>query len=282
MCCFSNAAFTFISGVLIFALSVPLKAQTVKQPLSVNYTSLGAYSKNFSDIFSATVNQASLANLKTNAFAVYGEKRFMLNDLNLFSGIVGTTTSSGTFGFQADYAGGALFNESVLGMIYARKVTQEIEVGAKFNYNAIKVAGYGSLSAINFETGAIFHLTEKLSSGVHLYNPGGTRIGKSGLEKLGSIYRFGLGYEASEKLFIGTEIVKHEGLPIGATVGLQYNLHHRVFIRSGLSTANNCSYACIGIKTDFGRIDLNTSYHNQLGFTPAILLLIDCKKPEKE
>ncbi len=282
MCCLTNAAFRLFSGVLIFAFSVPSQAQTVKQPLSVNYTSLGAYSRNFSDIFSATINEASLANLKANAFAVYGEKRFMLNDLNGFTGIIGAATSSGTFGFQADYAGAASFNESELGLIYARKLSEEIEVGTKFNYHAIKIAGYGSLSAINFETGAIFHFTEKLHSGVHIYNPGGSRLGKTGSEKLASIYRFGVGYEASDKLFIGAEIIKQEDLPTGVNAGLQYNLHRTIFIRSGLSTANNGSYVCLGIKTDFGRIDLNASYHSQLGFTPGILLLIQFKKPEKE
>jgi hypothetical protein len=282
MCCLSNAAFRFIAGVIILAFSIHSNAQIVKQPISVNYTSLGAYSRNFSDIFSATINQASLVNLKANAFAVYGEKRFMLNDLNAFTTIVGATTSFGTFGFQADYAGAASFNESELGLMYARKLTEDIEVGAKFNYHAIKIAGYGSLSTINFETGAIFHLTEKLHCGVHIYNPGGSRLGKTESEKLASIYRFGVGYEASDKLFIGAEIIKQEDLPTGINASLQYNLHRRVFIRSGLSTANNVSYVCLGINTDFGRIDLNTSYHSQLGFSPGILLLFHLKKPEQE
>lgn len=282
MFCLNSAALKSIFVIIIFTFSLHLQAQTVKQPLSVNYEGLGAHSKNFSDIFSATSNQASLADLKATAFAVYGEKRFMLNELNGFTAIIGMPTPSGSFGFQADYFGSSLFNENELGLIYARKISKEIEVGAKFNYHTIKAAGYGSLTAVNFETGAIFNLTEKLYSGIHLYNPVRSTLGKTGTEKLASIYCFGLGYEVSEKLFLSTQIIKHEDLPLGVNAGLQYNLHPAIFIRTGTSTINNSSYASIGINVGFGRIDLNTNFHPQLGVTPGILLLINCKKAEGE
>jgi hypothetical protein len=282
MFCLCGSFRKFILIISIFSSCLHLEAQNVKQPLSVGYVAMGANSNKFSDIFSATSNQASLANLKGSAFAVYGEKRFMLDDLNGFTAIVGMPTTSGSFGFQADYFGSSLFNENELGLIYARKISKEIEVGAKFNYHTVKAAGYGSLSAVNFEAGAIFHLTEKLHSGIHVYNPAGRMLGKTASEKLASIYCFGLGYEVSEKLFLSSEIIKQEDMPIGARVGVQYDLHSLIFIRSGISTVNNSSYTSVGINVSFGRIDLNTSYHPQLGFSPGILLLINLKKREGE
>lgn len=262
--------------------SVYSEAQVVRQPLSVHYPALGAYSKNFSDVFSATSNQASLASLKTGAFGVYGERRFMLDELKGYTAIAAMRALSGAIGFQADYFGSSLFNETQLGIMYGRKITSQIDVGVKFNYHTVRVSGYGAASAVNFEGGAIFHLTENLHSGIHVYNPAGTRLGKTGLEKLASVYVFGFGYEASERLFISTEVVKHEDLPIGVNVGLQYNLHARVFIRTGVSTVNSDSYVSAGLDVGFGRIDINTAYHPQLGFTPGILLLINFKKPPEE
>lgn len=259
-----------------------MEGQVIKQPLSLHYVGLGGYSKNFTDIFSATSNQAAIANIKTAAVAVFGERRFMLSELSGYTTIIAVPTAHETIGFQADYFGSSSFNESELGFIYARKVSEGIDVGAKFNYHMVRVAGYGNASAVNFDVSAIFHLTEKLHAGLRVYNPAGSRLGKSGSEKLASIYSFGLGYEASEKLFISTEIVKNEDLPVGINAGFQYNLHPRVFIRSGISTNNSSSYVSVGLNIGFGRIDINTAYHSQLGFTPGVLLLVNFKKAVEE
>lgn len=264
----------------MFCLHV--EAQVVRQRLSVQYAFPGAYSKNFLDLFSATTNLACLANLKVGAFAVYGERRFMLSDLAGYSAIMAVPTASGTFGFQADYFGSRLFNESQLGFAYARKINAVLDLGAKFNYHAVKVAGYNHLSVANFELGTIFHLTEKLHSGIHVYNPVSSSLGKSGMEKLGSVYSFGMGYEASEKVFIVTEIVKRENVPVTINAGLQYNLHQKLFIRCGLSSALQTTYASVGLNVGFARVDISASYHHQLGFTPGILLLIHLKKPPEE
>lgn len=260
----------------------PAKAQVIKQPLSVQYAGLGAYSQNFSDIFSATSNQASLARLKNSGFGVYSERRFLLEELNGFTAVIALPTTSGVFGFEGDYFGSAAFNENQLGIIYARKITKRIDVGAKFNYYAVHIPGYGSASTVNFEVGTIFHFTDKLHSGIHVYNPAGSRLGKTGREKLASVYRIGIGYEASEVVFTSVEIVKKENQQISVSAGLQYNLQKSVFIRTGISTANNNSFVSIGFKLSFARIDINAAYHPQLGFTPGFLLLLNFKKADKD
>jgi hypothetical protein len=277
---FLAAKHIFITLVLLLYLK--LHAQVVRPSFSNRYAAAGAYSKNFSDVFSATSNQASLAGLKTGAFGVYGERRFMLEDLANYTSIVAVPTTSGTFGLQVDYLGTSFFNAAELGIIYARKVSAAVDLGVKFNYHTVRIAGYGNVSALNFDLGAIFHLTEKLHSGIHIYNPSGSELGKTGSEKLESIYSCGLGYEASEKLFISTAIIKREDRPACIIVGLQYNLHPKAFIRAGISANTDNSYAGIGLNVGFARVDLNTSYHPQLGFTPGILLLFNFKKPAEE
>ena len=253
-------------------------AQIVREPLTLKYAALGAYSRNFSDVYSGTSNQASLAQLTSGSFGVYGERRFMLEELNNYSAIIAIPTKSGTIGFQGDYFGSANFNENQIGLIYARKVTSVIDAGVKFNYHSVKVAGYGTSSAINFEIGTIFHLTEKLHTGIHIYNPTSSKLSKSGNEKLAAIYQFGLGYEASKNVFVSTEIVKQEDKDISVNAGLQYNLHEKVFLRAGISSLSNNSYLGLGLKLNFGRIDINAAYHPQLGFTPGVLLIINMKK----
>ncbi len=271
----------FYLFIIIIAVC-PAHAQVIKQPLSVRYAGLGAYSKNFSDIFSAAANQASLAQLKTGGFAVYGERRFLLEELNGYAAIIAVPTASGVFGFEGNYFGSSAFNENELGILYARKITRLIDIGTKFNYYTDRIPGYGSASAVNFEAGVIFHLTDKLHSGIHVYNPGSSKLGKTGMEKLASVYRLGIGYEASEMVFISAEIIKQEGRQTGVNAGLQYNLQKSIFIRTGISTLTDNSYVSIGIQLSFVRIDVNAAYHPQLGFTPGVLLLFNFKKADKD
>ena len=273
--------YIYLLFIAIFTF-VAANAQVIKRPLAASYPGPGAYSKNFSDIFSATSNQASLAQLKTAAGGVYGERRFLLEELNSYTAVVAIPTSSGVFGLQSDYFGSAAFNESQLGVSYARKITDYIDVGTKFNYYAVRIAGYQNVASVNFEAGAIVHVTGNLHAGIHVYNPAGSRLGKYEDQKLASVYRMGLGYEISEMLFVSTELVKQQSEQISVNAGLQYNLQKNIFIRTGISTLTNNSYAAVAVQLSFARIDVNSSYHPQLGFTPGLLLLFNLKKEDKD
>jgi hypothetical protein len=125
-------------------------------------------------------------------------------------------------------------------------------------------------------------LTDKLHTGLHVYNPTSSKLGKNSNEQLAAIYKVGIGYEPSSTIFISTEIVKQEDQPVNVNVGMQYNVHEKLFLRGGISTLTNNSYAGVGLLMGIVRFDVNAAYHPQLGFTPGVLLLFNFKKPVKE
>jgi hypothetical protein len=267
--------------VVAILLYVNASGQTLRRPIAASYTGLGAYSINHSDIFSFTANQASLAQLKTDAVAVYGERRFLLNELNSFSGVAGVVTSSGNFGLKATYSGFSEYNESQLGLAYGRKLGKKIDVGVQFNYNSFRMSSYGNAAAISFEVGTVFHITEKLHAGIHINNPVGGKFGKAQEEKLSSVYTAGFGYEASEKFFFSTEIVKEEDQPVNVNTGLQYKIIPQLFARMGVSSATSSGWLGVGMQLRSFRIDVSASYHQQLGITPGLLLLYNFNKTNK-
>ena len=216
-----------------------LQAQTLRRPLAAPYTGLGTYSINHADVFSFTANQASLAQLKNVSAGVYGERRFLLSELNNYMAAIALPTTSGNFGLKAGYSGFSDYNETQLGLAYGRKLGKKIDVGVQFNYNGIRVAGYGNASAISFELGTILHLTDKLNAGVHISNPVAGKFGKDQQEKLASVYAVGLGYEASDKFFISTEIEKEEDQPVNVNAGLQYKFIPQLLARVGMSSATS-------------------------------------------
>lgn len=260
--------------MLLFSVAM-MQAQTLRRPVAAPYTGLGAYSLNHVDVFSFTANQAALAQLESSAAGAYGERRFLLNELNNYSAVAGIATKKGNFGVKAGYSGFADYNETQLGLAYARKLGAKIDVGVQFNYNGISIPTYENASAISFEIGTVLHLSDKLHAGIHANNPVGGKFGKEQQEKLSSVYAVGFGYDASEKFFISCEIEKEEDRPINVNAGFQYKLIPQLLVRAGMSSATSTVWAGVGLTLKSFRIDLTSAFHSQLGVTPGLLLLFN-------
>ncbi|HEX6847927.1 MAG TPA: hypothetical protein VF144_13170 [Chitinophagaceae bacterium] len=259
-----------------------INGQTLRRPVAAIYAGLGAYSINHTDVFSFMNNQASLAQVKNASAGIYGERRFMLDELSLYQLAIAVPTNSGNFGVKAGYYGFSDYNESQAGLAYARKLGSKIDIGVQFNYNGIRVSGYGNSSAVNFEIGTVFHLTDKLHAGIHAYSPVGGKYGKNSREKLASIYTIGLGYDASAKFFVSAEIEKEENQPVNVNAGMQYKFLPQFMARVGIATNTSNVCAGVGLFLKSLRLDVVASYHPQLGVTPGLMLIYNFSKKEDE
>ncbi len=275
----SNCLKFYLTITCIYCLFFA-SAQTVRQPLINSYTGVGAYSKNTADVFSFIINPASLSNLKAGAAGVYSERRFLLVNLNQYTAVAGLPTKSGTFGLQADYFGYSNYNETQLGVGYARSLGNKIDVGVKFNYYNLRIPAYTAASAFHFEAGIVMHLSEKLHAGFSVFNPVGGVLNKTADEKIASVYRGGLGYEASDKFFISAEIVKEQNKNVGVNTAFQYQLIKQLLLRGGINTVNTQPFVGVGVKLNQFRVDVAAAYHPQLGISPGVMLLFDFKKSE--
>jgi hypothetical protein len=257
-------------------------AQSERTPVSNIYSSIVAYSTKHNDVFSFTHNGAALANANNISAGVFGERRFMLQELSLYNIAAAMPTATGNFGLSAGYFGGSDYNETVIGLAYGRKLGTKVSVGAQFNYNTFKVSGYGNASAINFGAGVIFHITEQLNVGVHTYNPTNSKIGKNEEEKLPAIYTAGIGYDVSDKFFFGGEIKKIEDQDVTVNAGVQYKFVDQLFARAGFSSGTTSYYLGLGVLLKSIRIDATASIHQQLGVTPGLMLIFNGSTKSEE
>ena len=262
-------------AILLIGISgyVNLYAQSLRYPLSLPYISLNTYSKEANDPFSFTSNQAALASVKNPMAGVYAERRFLLAATSAyrFAGVL--PSRYGNFGLQLDYAGFKNFNESRIGLAYGRSLGSKIDLGIQFNYYGYRVPAYGNAGSIYFEAGALFHFTEKLHGGFHVYNPVGGKLSKTGNEKMASVYAAGLGFDASPGFFAGCELIKEEDRPLNVLSGFQYHFSGKFFIRAGVISESGSVFAGAGAGWNKLRLDVSASYHPQLGFSPGILLV---------
>ena len=253
-------------------------AQSLRYALAQPYISLSAYSVQQNNALSFTGNQAALAGVKNAGIGIYGERRFMLSETSVYTLAGSLPTRLGNFGLMINYAGFKNFNENKIGLAYARKLGKFLDVGVQFNYYSYRIPSYGNASTINFEIGAMMHVTDKLNAGIHVYNPVGGKLGKNSGEKLASAYKMGIGYDASDKFFISSEIIKEEDKPVNVIAGLQYRFAKQFFARAGFISETTSAYAGAGVAWKNLRLDISSSYHPQLGFSPGILLIMNFKK----
>jgi hypothetical protein len=254
--------------------------QTTRQSLQSSYTKTGAYSKKQADVFSFSANQAALAQMKSFSIGFFSERKFMLQELNLFSAAIALPTQSGNFGLQLYRFGNTSYNEMQAGFAYGRKLGEYVDVGVQFNYYTLQIAGYGNAAAVNFDAGAIFHFTDQLHGGIHVSNPTSSKLGKDKTENLPGVYGAGLGYVASEDFFISAEIEKTESSPLNVNAAIQYKFADRFLARGGVATASSIFFFGLGFTMQNFRLDATASVHPQLGVTPGLLLIYT--KPKKD
>lgn len=272
--------YIFSSGIFFFAVLPTVFSQALRQPVSAIYLGLGAYSTKHTDVFSFVNNQGALAQIDKAGIGVYGERRFSLTETSVYAAALAIPTKMGNFGVSMKYAGYKSFNENQIGLAYAKSLGPKIDLGVQFNYYGYKIPAYLSESTVNFEVGAVIHLTTKLNLGVHAYNPVGGKFSKSD-EKLTSAYKIGVGYDVSDKFFLSTEIVKEENFPVNVNAGVQYQFMKQLFARAGVASATSTYYAGVGVAWNNFRLDISGSYHPQLGLSPGLLLLVNFGKSEK-
>lgn len=264
--------------LLVLFRTLLLQGQTLRKPIGSSYIGLGAYSINHVDVFSFIANQASLAQIEAASAGVYAERRFSLSELNDYTAVIALPTTSGNFGLKAGYFGFSDYNETQIGLAYGRKLGSKVDIGAQFNYNGIRISGYGNATAVSFELGTVLHITDKLHAGVHVANPVGGKFGKDQQEKLSSVYATGLGYDASENFFVSAEIEKEEDQPVNVNAGLQYKFLPQLLARAGISSATSSGWIGLGLTIKSLRIDVTAGYHPQLGVTSGLLLQFSPQK----
>lgn len=250
-----------------------VSGQTVRYPASLPHLSSGAYSSRFSNVLSARGNIASLADIDSFGVGVYGERRFMLQEISSYAAVAALPTSSGNFALMADYFGYSGYNESELSIGYGRKLNEAIAIGAAFNHYSVRIPSYGKAGSYNFEVGTIIHISKELHTGVRIYNPLRSRLGSHRMERLAAAYTAGMGYQPSDNFLSSLEIIKEDGRSVAVHSGIQYRPIQQLFGAAGYITGNRQFYFGVGYLHRQIRVDMVASFHQHIGVSPGIMIL---------
>ena len=271
----------FILVLAILIIKYSIRAQTLHRSVIAEFAGLNAYSTKHIESSSFVVNPAALAGVKQPGLSIGCVRQYMMPELSRYSAVAAWPSSPGNFGLEFGYSGFANYNESKLGIAYARTLGSSIDAGIQFNYAQVKIAGYGAGSAIYAELGVLLHLTTKLHAGLQASNPIGGYLGKNKLEKIPTVYRTAIGFDVSEKFFVGCELEKTEGDAVSMQASFQYLVVPALSLRMGIRSLNKTAWLAAGILIRKYRLDVLAGYHPELGLTTGLQIISNLGKAKK-
>jgi len=257
----------YLIGILCLPLFSVFAQNAFSTAAGARGIGVGNANLTYQDIHSGFNNQAGLAYLEGFSAAAYAENRFLLKELQLAAISIAQPTNSGTWGMLLQYFGFDAYNEQKIGLNYSRKLFNNLAIGAQFDFLNTQIKAIGNTATFTFEIGLQYEILDKLTVGIHLFNPIRATIGTQALP---AIIQIGLTYKPTNYITISSSVEKDSTLPYNLRIGLEYQLLEKIQFRSGFnSNPNRLSF---GLGYLINRLQLNVaaSYHEVLGFSPAL------------
>jgi len=235
---------------------------------------LGGASVALVDFWSLQNNQAGLAFYKHAAAGAYFENRFLVKELSLQSAGAVVPVKSGVFGLKLSYFGYSQYNESKVGLAYARRLSEKIAVGVQLDYLLTAFGNnYGKKGLVTFELGILSNINEHLSVGAHIFNPINAKISEYADERLPAIIRLGASYAFDDKLMVTAEVEKDTGFDPMAKFGVEYRIIDEIYVRGGIASNPGLYSFGFGLNLKNLKLDFSTSVHQVTGYSPQISMI---------
>ena len=209
--------------------------------------------------------------------SIYGEQRFLTNAVNSYNMVaVMPIQKYGVAGLNINYFGFGDYNEQKIGLIYARQLSKSFSLGLQLDYLSTRIPTYGQANSFTTELGFVYKMNKQLQLGAHAYNLVRTALPNG--DRLPTIFKMGIAYLPSEKVSIYSELQKNINNPLDFKLGLEYRPVEKFYSRIGFNTAPFKMSGGFGFVKNNLSIDAAVSYHQILGFSPALSLSYQLSK----
>lgn len=269
----------FNTGILILLIGIilffhPVNAGNENTLTGAKAVAMGGCSVSSNDFWSVNNNQAGIANFKNIKAGFYIENRYLLKNLTFKALAIILPTKSGVFGVNYSHFGNNLYNEQKIGLAYAKTLGKKISAGLQFDYLNTSIGdNYGNKNNFTFEIGIHAGITEKITLGIHLFNPLNTTLNEYNNEKIPSVFKFGLNYQFSDDIILALETEKNINFKPVIKAGLEYKILTLAYARIGVSDNPDLFSFGFGITQKQFTFDFSSTYHQTLGYSPQLSLI---------
>ena len=260
-----------ISFILIFFTTCTSLAQD--NSTGARSAAIGNTSVSLSDVWSVQNNQAGLGFMKQMTAGISYQNPFFTKDLSTKAFGFSMPVKQGTFGLSISNFGYSLYSESKVGLAFGKSFGEKISAGVMMDYFETKIPEYGKKNSFVAEAGIQAKPLNGLTIGFHIFNPTRTKITEYNSERIPTVLRLGFNYKFSDKVFIAGETEKNIDKQAMIKVGLEYCPIKELYLRAGISTHPGLSCFGIGLILKQFKLDISSTYHTVLGFSPHIGLI---------
>ncbi len=256
--------------VLILLTLSGLSGQSLSYPVGAGKIGMGHCSLNAKDIWGIFNNQAGAAGLQRVEAAIFFENSFLIPELNRIALGIFVPAGKGGFMLDMDHFGGGLYSEMKCGLGYTMRFGNHFSAGIQLDYLRLNIAeGHGNKHAFTFEGGIQLSITPKLSLGCHVFNPLRSRWSNSE-DHIPILFRAGIGFKPEPAFLLCAEIQKSDGSPLRFCAGAEYRIKNIFFVRAGITSGAARYTFGAGFKIRKMRIDIASSVHTWLGYSPQL------------
>lgn len=230
------------------------------------------------DFWSLQNNQAGLAYYDHFAAGFYYENRYLVKNLSLNAGGVVIPAGAGAFALNISYFGYSKYNESKIGIAYARSFGKVLAVGLQLDYLGTSIAeGYGKKGLVTFELGLLSKINKHFTIGAHVFNPVNVKLSEYADERIPAELRIGASYAFDENILVSVEVEKDTEFDPVVKMGLEYRIVKQVYLRGGVAGGPFTYSFGFGLDFDKLKIDFSSSVHQVLGYSPQVSVIYNFK-----
>ncbi|KAA3436567.1 hypothetical protein FOA19_19465 [Rufibacter hautae] len=243
------------------------KGQMGNATVGARGVSLGGAAVTLPDVWALSNNPAGIAALKSLELGAYAHNRFSIKELTTVGLLaVYPTAKYGTIGVEVQRFGGELYNEQRLGIGLAHQLGV-VRLGLKADLLQVRVKEWGSRKAVALSMGLQSDLLPKLTFGAHIYNLNQAKLAQFEDERVPTVMKIGLSYQAATKVLLVLEAEKELAFPVAVKGGVEYRVMPALGLRTGFNTGTRSGTAGVDIKFKQFQVAYALGAQNQLGMS---------------
>jgi hypothetical protein len=221
-------------------------------------------------------NQAGIGFEKQLTALLLYESKFMLKELALMSAGLVIPARMVNFGISFRQFGTGVYRDSKIGLAMTRTFGENVSAAVQFSYFFEKIPEIREpMTAFTLEAGCLVKLSEKVTGGIHLFNPVKSPVKTPGGDSIMPLrIRVGEAWRISHQLVWSFEVEKENSMPWLIKSGMEFKPERRVSLRAGVIGRPFQPTAGAGFHLGHFGFDIGFSYHGNLGFAPAAGIFI--------
>jgi hypothetical protein len=239
--------------------------QTSSTLMGARAMSMGYASACLQDEWSILNNPAGLSEVKnvTSAFSYNAYPTF--KSFNRMAATFSVPSKFGVTGISVFKFGDDLYNEQLLSMAFANRFGLA-SLGLQINYLQYQAQSFGTTGVFTLSMGGIATLTPQLMIGAYVRNINQPKIATGDEDEyVPTLLSAGLAFKPSDKVLLCTEIEKDLRRQTKFKTGVEYIIHKKFTIRTGVNLNPNAGFIGFGFNTKKIKLDYGLEYSYNIG-----------------